>query len=418
MMNKRITLFLILVASVGTMLAWDYEHVQIGDLYYNLEIESKTAEVTYRSMGSEGNYTKTSANIPATVIYNDMTYSVTSIGEFAFLYCHDLASILIPNSVTSIGEAAFGYCSVLSSIEIPNSVKSIGDGGFNYCTSLTSFVIPNSVTNIGNEAFYGCTGLTSIVIPKSVTNIGIEVFAACTGLTSIEVEKENIVYDSRDNCNAIIETTSNTLIAGFKHTVIPNSVTSIGAGAFAYWEDLTSVTIPNSVTSIGIEAFYGCNGLTIITCEAIAPPSLGEAVFFIVDKSIPLYVPYESIYAYQTANQWKDFKNIRAIVETEDVNCNIRYIDKNSTSISNEQLTFHVPEAPVFAGFTFLRWEFVGGAMSEGLTIQAVYQANEQTSAPEVYTNPKNPAQKLIKNGNVYILTEDKTYTITGQEVK
>ena len=166
-----------------------------------------------------------------------------------------------------------------------------------------------------------------------------------------------------------------------------------------------------------------------VTCEAVNPPTLdynwdNTPVFDNVDKSIPLYVPAESIDAYKAADQWKDFTNILPISgtepepETEEVICNIRYTDKNSTLVSSEQLTFHVPEAPEFEGFTFLRWEFVGGAMSDGLTIQAIYQANVPTSAPEVVTNPANPTQKLIREGNVYILRDGKTFTIQGQEVK
>ena len=122
-----------------------------------------------------------------------------------------------------------------------------------------------SVTSIGESAFDGCTGLTSITIPNSVTSIGDYAFYDCSGLTSIIVEEGNSIYDSRENCNAIIETNSNTLVAGCKNTTIPNSVTSIGDGAFGGCSGLTSITIPNSVTSIGDYAFYWCSGLTSVT---------------------------------------------------------------------------------------------------------------------------------------------------------
>ena len=193
--------------------------------------------------------------------------SVTSIGNYTFEGCSSLTSITIPNSVTSIGNYTFEGCSSLTSITIPNSVTSIGNFTFDGCSSLTSITIPNSVTSIGYGAFYGCSGLTSITIPNSVTSIDDRAFYGCSGLTSITVDANNTVYDSRDNCNAIIRTGYNTLIVGCQNTTIPNSVTSIGGSAFIGCSSLTSITIPNSVTSIGDYTFYGCSGLTSITVD-------------------------------------------------------------------------------------------------------------------------------------------------------
>ena len=180
--------------------------------------------------------------IPKSVNYNGNTYPVTSIGNGAFMGCRGLTSITIPNSVTSIGSLAFDEC--------------IG---------LTSVTIPASVTSIGESAFLDCSGLTSVTIPASVTSIGESAFSGCSGLTFIKVESGNQKYDSRNNCNAIIEKSSNTLIAGCKNTIIPNSVTSIAKRVFYKCSGLTSVTIPNSVTSIGSYAFSSCSGLTSVT---------------------------------------------------------------------------------------------------------------------------------------------------------
>ena len=135
-------------------------------------------------------------------------------------------------------------------------------------------VIPNEVTynnkklkvtSIGDYAFYGCNGLSSVTIPESVTSIGNYTFYGCIDLASINVESENIKYDSRNGCNAIIETTTNVLILGCKNTTIPNSVESIGSSAFSGCSNLTSLTIPNSVSSIGNYAFLDCSGLSLVT---------------------------------------------------------------------------------------------------------------------------------------------------------
>ena len=205
---------------------------------------------------------------------NDTEVEVTYKGTYASSYDYGyVGNVVIPESVTYnqtvyavtlIGESAFQYCSGLTNIEISNSVTKIGNYAFSDCKSLTSIDIPNSVTSIGNWVFSRCSELTSVVIGNSVTFIGSFPFLECSGLTRIVVKEGNSVYDSRENCNAIIETASNTLILGCKKSIIPNSVTLIGDRAFSDCSELTSIDIPNSVTSIGVAAFYGCSGLTSI----------------------------------------------------------------------------------------------------------------------------------------------------------
>ena len=167
-----------------------------------------------------------------------------------------------------IGYAAFRNCTSLTDFEIPNTVGYIYDYAFNGCTGLTSITIPNSVNNLGSEyTFNNCTNLQSVYIGSGV-NSGIThgyMFAGCSSLTTVVVDADNKYYDSRNNCNAIIETATNTLVAGCNTTVIPSSVTAIGPCAFIYNKCITNVDIPNSVTSIGANAFSNCTNLVDFT---------------------------------------------------------------------------------------------------------------------------------------------------------
>ena len=216
--------------------------------------------------------------------------SVTSIDEYAFYNCSSLTSITIPSSVISIGEYAFIRCSSLTSITIPNSVTSIERGMFYDCSSLTSITIPNSVTSIGYIAFYNCSSLASITIPNSVTNIEYHAFSGCNSLTSICVNENNTKYDSRNNCNAIIETATNSLIVGCSNTSIPNTVTNIDDYAFCDCDSLTSITIPGSVTRIGNDVFADCDSLTNITIPD-SVTSIGYEAFFSCNSLTSITIP-------------------------------------------------------------------------------------------------------------------------------
>ena len=186
------------------------------------------------------------------------------IGLEAFRDCNSLENFVIPTSVKSIGTMAFSRCSSLTSIEIPAGVTEINSAVFEYCTNLSSFVIPEQITRIGSSAFSNCRSLKHIRIPKNVASIENKAFDDCDNLESIVVDEENQNYDSRDNCNAIIEKATNALVFGCKNSVIPEGITAIKDWAFANISSLTSIVIPETVTEIGIEAFYSCESLETI----------------------------------------------------------------------------------------------------------------------------------------------------------
>ena len=292
-----------------------------------------------------GCYSLTSINIPS---------RVSSIGHEVFQGCPSLTSItveegngmydsrndcnaiieiisnklivgckntVIPSSVTSIGDGAFSGCHSLTDITIPSSVTTIGSSAFSYCSGLTNVAIPTSVTSIGSSAFYG-SGLKSVTIPSGVTSISPTAFNHCQDLTSITVDEGNGVYDSRDNCNAIIKTSSNELVAGCPTTVIPSSVTSIGSSAFS-GSSITSVTIPSNITGIGMFAFEGCASLATVTSMIEEPFEILSYAFSTYSTetwqyeftTATLYVPAGTKEKYEATPAWDQFLSI---VEMDD----------------------------------------------------------------------------------------------------
>lgn len=276
---------------------------------YKLDTETKNAELTKYS-GSAIDVV-----IPTSVIYEDTTYIVTSLGDYAFNQCSSLTAIDIPSSVTSIGNYCFSYCISLKSITvdknnkvydsrencnaiietatntmisgcintiIPSSVTSLGDNCFGGCSSLTSIDIPLSVTSLGTYCFGDCESLTSITIPSWVTSLGGFCFFGCSSLTSVD---------------------------------IPSSVTSLGGSCFRLCTSLTSINIPSSVTSIGNACFFFCSSLKIVICKI--PTAIKGGFFFDVPfQQATLYVPEASLESYKTTSPWSNFGTILPITST------------------------------------------------------------------------------------------------------
>lgn len=295
----------------------------------NLYMSSLTLPQSVTQIGNyafSGMYSLTTLNLPD---------GLTKIGEYAFAWNEKLASLTLPPSLDTIGSQAFNRCIKLPGLTFPASVTSIGKYAFSQCSGLeylvvdednpvydsrencnavfktandslvlvckntvlpstiteipdsafmnhselTNIEIPASVTRIGKDAFRGCTNLTSITIPAATTEIDERAFYNCPGLESIIVEEGNTVYDSRDNCNALIETATNTLIAGCPNTIIPNTVTTIGQGAFFACSTMTTIDIPEGVECIMGSAFSDCSALTSVTIPA-SVKTIGDMAFY------------------------------------------------------------------------------------------------------------------------------------------
>ena len=270
--------------------------------------------------------------IPAIIVHNGQTYtvtsignsafanryitsvdipdSVTSIGDFAFEHCSGLTSVTIPDSVTSIGNYAFSYCTGLTSVTIPGSVTSIGKGAFSMCRSLTSVDILDGVTSIGDFAFVACDGLTSVNIPDGVTSIGNRAFSMCSGLTSVDIPDSvtSIGNSAFSECHNLTSVD------------IPDGVTSIGGGAFYFCLRLTSVTIPGSVTSIGDRAFGDCTELTSVTFAGTVPENWGYSPFYYCDAMQTVYLSDDLTEEERTA--WEN-----ALKNMMPAGCTIEYTD-------------------------------------------------------------------------------------------
>ena len=286
---KRFLLFLIFaIVCSGYAIAYDFSAVcESGQtLYYTITSNSSpfTVKVTYPNYNSSieeyyYNNTKPTGDleIPESVEYNSITYSVTSIGNNAFYYCSLLTSVTIPNSVTCIGERAFVHCSGLTSAPISNSVTSIGRYAFSSCSGLSSVAIPNSVTSIGYGAFYGCSWLTEMTIPF--------VGGSVTPTEASESTLFGYIFGYTTSSDQPTGTTRQYYAhnsTSYIYAYIPNylrSVTITGGvlqyGAFYGCSMLRSVTIGNSVTSIGDEAFSGCSRLATVNYNATNCTSVG-----------------------------------------------------------------------------------------------------------------------------------------------
>lgn len=225
-----------------------------GDYEYTVNDDGRTVTIK--------KYNGSAADL--TVPYSINGKKVTAIGEYAFYWRSSLVKVKLPSGLLDIQQDAFAICENMSQITLPSGLSSIGDSAFYSCESLTSITLPSSLKSIGGRAFWDCKVLSVLIIPANVSNVGNGIVAGCESLKSLSVDSNNKKYDSRGKCNAVIEKSSNTLVAGSNVTAIPSTVKKIGDDAF-YDSRLSSVILPNGVTSIGEFAFYNCSNLTSVT---------------------------------------------------------------------------------------------------------------------------------------------------------
>lgn len=199
-------------------------------------------------------------------------------------------TVRIEGAATNIGNRAFERSPNLTDIKMPNTITKIGSSAFSSCYALTDMALPNTVTELGSWAYSHCRSLTKVHFPKALIGIGLNALVGCENVTSMEVEQGNPVFDSRDNCNAIIRSATNTLVAGCQTTVIPNTVTSIGRSAFYDCANLTNITIPTSVTTIEEAAFYRCRKLREVEIPDMVT-TIGEAAFTLCQGLVSVKIP-------------------------------------------------------------------------------------------------------------------------------
>ena len=345
MKHLRLLLCMILLSALNCH-ATVWQKFKIDNLNYQVlseDASTMTGTVTVWDGGMSGDLV-----IPSHITYNGFDYTVKEIQSEYYIdddgeiedcdgeafYESEITSVVIPNTIEKIGSYAFSGCPELTTVNIPASVTIIESGIFSECANLTTItvdtnnpvfdsrnncnaiietasntliqgcnvsVIPETVTSIGRQAFYGCSGFTSINIPNNVSTIGSYAFGNCSNLSTvnigsgvtniniysfgnsnnlnyINIDPDNSKYDSRDNCNAVIETATNSLFLGCKNSTIPNTVTSIGEGAFNNISGLTNIVIPGNVTTLGKRSFLDCTNLSEVTLEN-GVVTIGEDAF-------------------------------------------------------------------------------------------------------------------------------------------
>ena len=289
---KKLFFFLLLFC-VSSISAQTFKY---GDLYYYV---TNTTNKTVRVNQHDDHKSLVNVTVPASVEYNGVSYSVTEIGNSAFYHNEMLQSITLPNSIITIGSSAFGYCEALRSIIIPNNVKTIGSSAFDDSSILESVTLPCTITSIGSNAFGWCYALKSVVITAN----------------SVQEYVNSSINNMLVNANMNSSAERHLVIDGVEmthHLVIPDGTTKIQDNAFYNFKFINSISVPNTVTSIGSGAFVG---IAYLHMNGATPPSLTASD--IINAGALIVLPDAATLAtYQSAPLWKDLKD-RMVTKAE-----------------------------------------------------------------------------------------------------
>ena len=435
--------------------------IEIDGVYYLLDEDSKTATVTFT--GALGNSSSTYSGdiiVPTAVTYHSVNYLIVAIGDSAFYKCSALTTIVLPDSATTIGKNAFQGCSALTSVHFPKCLKTILDYAFTSCTKLDNVIIPNTVTHVGTQAFGGCKNLKNILLPNSIKTFGNYIFYECSSLKSIILPDsiQNLYVGSFSNCTKL------------SYIHLPDKLTTLWQSALNKCP-LQSLYLPEKLSFINTNVILGDN-LSAVYCAAKNPPSWQDetAFYFSTDKTQidTLYVPWKSVDAYKANAKWSaKFKVIVGQTfgdsETENVTSTTASLKWKPDSIVSQYIINIYTNRNLFATYTVdslgnvvsdyhhisgnyrmpmdttksttefyvISLEDLTGATEYNYTIDGtdadgnlVYHVEGTfhttitigfATTPSDYT--RRCIRKIFRNGQLFILIDDKTYTLSGIEV-
>lgn len=398
--------------------------------------------------------------------YSTITFGnyVTELG-YLCNNCQNLTSVTLPASIKKLyrtfqgcknlktvsGEGVESMSDVftgsgIETINMPNLKMMNGD--FQNCTSLQSMVMPAGLIKLGESyqsyggVFSNATSLTNVYIPSTVISMGQNCFSGCTALQTISVANPNPIEINENNFDALTYLNATLKVpVGSRTKYMYAPVWS----NFLNIEEDASLVATSATVSINKGYTYGGNLSYAFSAAVDTFQESSSKIYYVVPVGCTMTITIQPAENYVLSsltingedvtnrvvnNEYSIVINGSATVsinaqfeynytpEPQGENVSIVYVDKDSEYLDEQGVTLYLPEAPEIEGFTFIGWQPVAALIENVITIQAIYQADEPASAPAVYANPANPAQKLVRNGNVYILQGEKVYTITGAEVK